>query len=91
MKRDIRHLKQRGGHNGQSLKPPKNEVTIDETGVHEWFLRHSALRKTKTTNEVTVCSLTNETIDNKVKMYNNAITIKKGATKLKKLHVKKKN
>ena len=39
----------------------------------------------KVSNEIKVATLSNETIDNKVKMYNNAISIKKIASKLKKL------
>lgn len=40
-------------------------------------------------HEVTVGALDNETVDNKVKMYNNAVSIKKVSTKLKRLLAKK--
>ena len=68
MKRDIRLLKQRGEETQKVVDSPKNNITINEAGVTEWFVKHSALRKNKTKNEVTIGSLTNEAIDNKVKM-----------------------
>lgn len=89
MKRDIRHLKQRGAREGQAMESPRNDVTIDEAGVTDWFSKFSALSSTMAAHEVTVGALDNETVDNKVKMYNNAVSIKKVATKLKRLLAKK--
>ena len=57
MKRDIRQLKQRGGGSQKVLESPKNSDTIDEAGVTEWFIKHGALRKEKTSHEVTVGTL----------------------------------
>ena len=91
MKRDIRHLKQRGVNEEQALQSPKNEVTIDEAGVNDWFAKFAALGKTVAAREVAVGALDNETIEHKVKMYNNAVSIKKVSTKLKRLVAKKQN
>ena len=79
MKRDIRHLKYNtvtAEPSVRSIDTNEVRVTINEVEMKSWFEKFNEWILKKSAKEVTVESLTNETIDNKVKMYNNAISIK---------------
>ena len=90
MQDGIRSLKKERNGGIENLSSYEYKPTkIDEVGVISLLDMLEKFSQKKIENEVAVSTITNETVDIKVKMYNNAISIKEVSVELKKLQAKK--